>query len=605
MKTRTYLLLMLFAIIVPVACLSILGLSMLLQFEREARLRGIQEVANSTSMLVDSEIAIAEATIRTIANSEDIRLEHFERLHQLLSATRRSPLSWTLIADYEGNGLMNTLVPYGTPLARHSGDWAAKVYDGQQTRVGGFFMGSTTRRGMVSVNVPVPRSAGKKYVVTQIFDPNYFNQLFRRNALPASWIVGICDADGITIARNRNADKFVGQRMRPEIIAASRRQSSGMLRHTTRDGIDVYDTFVRSPYTGWTVGVAVPTAEIESAARLTTWYAALALCAVLGGAVGIAVFFGRRIDKALKKATAAAQALPLGEIMPATRSKLKEADLLLGALHRSSVALSEERAARAGLEREREDLLDSERAARKLAEAQSEAKDNFVSMLSHELRNPLAAISGAVSLIRMPNLPAAKTDKAWEIVTRQLRHMTRMVEDLLHVRRVFSGKVTLENAPVNIGSVLEFCCDSRALAANGNHEWRVATRDAWVMGDRTRLEQVVDNLLVNAIKFSHDGSRITVRNTIDNGSVVIEVLDAGVGIEAEVLPTIFDLLVQGPTTLDRSRGGLGLGLSIARELVQMHGGSIAAHSEGLGKGAVFTVRLPLCEQPADCAEPVA
>jgi signal transduction histidine kinase len=605
MKTRTYLLLMLFAIIVPVACLSILALSMLLQFEREARLRGIQEVANSTSLMVDSEMAIAEASIRTIANSEDIRLDHFERLHQLLSSTRRSPLSWTLIADYEGNGLMNTLLPYGTPLARHSGNWAAKVYDSQQTRVGGYFMGSTTRRGMVSVNVPVARSAGKKYVVTQIFDPNYFNQVFRRNALPASWIVGICDADGITIARNRNADKFVGQHVRPEIFAASRRQSSGMLRHTTRDGFDVYDTFVRSPYTGWTVGVAVPTTEIESAARLTTWYAALALCAVLGGAVGIAVFFGRRIDKALKKATAAAQALPLGEIMPATRSKLKEADLLLGALHRSSVALSAERAARAGLEREREDLLDSERAARKLAEAQSEAKDNFVSMLSHELRNPLAAISGAVSVIRMPNLPAAKTDKAWEIVTRQLRHMTRMVEDLLHVRRVFSGKITLANEPVNIGSVLKFCCDSRALAANGNHEWRVATRDAWVMGDRTRLEQVVDNLLVNAIKFSHEGSRITVRNTIDNGSVVIEVLDAGVGIEAEVLPTIFDLLVQGPTTLDRSRGGLGLGLSIARELVQMHGGSIAAHSEGLGKGAVFTVRLPLCGQPADRAEPVA
>ena len=111
-------------------------------------------MANSTSLLVDSEITIAEASIRTIANSEDIRLDHFERLHQLLSATRRSPLSWTMIADYEGNGLMNTLAPSGTPLARRSGNWAAKVYDSQQTRVGRYFLGTMARRDVVSVNVP-------------------------------------------------------------------------------------------------------------------------------------------------------------------------------------------------------------------------------------------------------------------------------------------------------------------------------------------------------------------------------------------------------------------------------------------------------------------
>jgi signal transduction histidine kinase len=119
-----------------------------------------------------------------------------------------------------------------------------------------------------------------------------------------------------------------------------------------------------------------------------------------------------------------------------------------------------------------------------------------------------------------------------------------------------------------------------------------------VLGDRTRLEQVIDNLLVNAMKFTPEGGRISVRNHVADGAVVIEVADTGVGIAADVLPTIFDSLVQGPTTIDRSQGGLGLGLSIARGLVQMHGGSITAHSEGLGKGSVFTVRLPLCEAGA-------
>jgi signal transduction histidine kinase len=168
-----------------------------------------------------------------------------------------------------------------------------------------------------------------------------------------------------------------------------------------------------------------------------------------------------------------------------------------------------------------------------------------------------------------------------------------MVEDLLDVRRVLSGKVTLSKERVDIGKVLAFCCDSRRMAETRPHDWRVQVEEAWVLGDRTRLEQVVDNLLVNAVKFSPAGGTIIVRNYSEDGMAVIEVADAGVGIAAEVLPTIFDSLVQGPTTIDRSQGGLGLGLSIAKGLVQMHGGSIVAHSEGLGKGSVFTLRLPL------------
>jgi signal transduction histidine kinase len=593
MKTRTYLLLMLVAIIVPAACLSALGLSMLLRFERESRFHAIGEVARSTSMLIDSEIAIAEASINNIANSQDVAADNFERLHRLLSATRKSPLTWTLIADADGNGLMNTLVPYGTPLARKSGSWAANVYDSQQTQVGGYFIGATSKRGVVSVNVPLPRSAGKKYVVTQIFDPNYFNMVFRRNTLPPSWVIGVSDANGISIARSRNADRFIGQRIRPELFDASRRQSSGLLRHATREGIEVYDSFVRSGLTGWTVAIGVPVEEIESASRLTAWSAATALLLVLGGAAGIAVFFGRRIDMPLRKATQAAHALGRGEVIPMTRSNLQEADVLLGELHRTSVALAQESTARMALERERQHLLESERDARKQAEAQSEAKDTFIAMLSHELRNPLAAIASAVAVLRVPRAPQPRVEKAWEIVARQLRQLTRMVEDLLDVRRVQSGKVTLDRERVDIGRLLQFCCDSRSMAEAKRHRWDVQTMEAWVLGDRTRLEQVVDNLLVNAVKFTPEGGRIAVRNSVAGGMVVIEVLDTGVGIDAAVLPRIFDSLVQGPTTIDRSQGGLGLGLSIAKGLAERHGGSIEAHSEGLGKGSSFIVRLPL------------
>jgi signal transduction histidine kinase len=162
-----------------------------------------------------------------------------------------------------------------------------------------------------------------------------------------------------------------------------------------------------------------------------------------------------------------------------------------------------------------------------------------------------------------------------------------------------SGKVTLSAEPVDIGGILRFCCDSRIMADTKKHAWQVQTEVAWVSGDRARLEQVVDNLLVNAMKYAPEGASIAVRNFTDGGMAVIEVADTGVGIAADVLPTIFDSLVQGPTTIDRSQGGLGLGLSIARGLVQLHGGTITAHSDGLGKGSMFTVRLPLSKDATE------
>lgn len=601
MKTRTYLLLMLAAIVIPVAFLSFSALYLLLQSERESRIQRIAEIATSTSLLIDSEIKAAEASIRNIANSQSIRTDDFAELHRLLSATRTSPLSWTLIADYAGSGMMNTLVPYGTPLAVNSGKWAATIYDGQKTSVGGYFLGTMSKRGVVSVNVPVPAPIGKKYVITQIFGPGYFNKIFHKNGLQTGWIIGVFDANGISIARNVNADKLVGSKVYPGLFAASRQHASGLLRHTTRDGVEVYDVFVRSELTNWTVAIGIPVAEVERAARMTTFYAALALLSVLGAAVGIAVFVGRRIDESLRDATSAAQALAHEKAVPVSPSRLKEVNALLAVLHGTGLALAQESAARLALEEEREALLANERTARKQAEAQSEAKDHFISMLSHELRNPLAAISGAISVIRLPALAPPRKEKAWEIVGRQLRHLTHILDDLLDVRRVMSGKVTLQKVPVNVGEILGLCCQSRMMSGSARHAWSVLTQDAWTRGDRTRLEQIFDNLLTNAMKYTPPGGTITVSNTIAGDTVVIEVMDTGAGIEPEVMPFIFDALMQGPTTIDRAQGGLGLGLSIAKGLVQLHDGTISAHSQGLGTGSVFRVCLPLAE--ADAAAP--
>jgi signal transduction histidine kinase len=604
MKARTYLVLMTTAILVPVVLLASAGLSRLLQSERESRIRSVQETGRVGALTIDREIAVAEASLRGIVNSEALRRGDFAQLHREASAMdRTTPWSWTLLSDYSGKPLFDTLVPWGEPLPDYSGHWVGQVYEAHKTRVSGYFVGLVAIRPSISVDVPVPRALGKRYVVSRIFDAGYFARVFADQAISPGWVITIFDANGISIARNRNAEELVGKPVRPELYSISRRQPNGLLRHTTHDGVDVYSVYTRAPLSGWTLAMGVPAAEIEGPARAATVVAALALLGVMGLAIGIAVFLAKRLSVSLNQARMAALALA-GGTLPAAETaptKVAEVDMLLDGLRHTSAELARERTARQRLQDERESLLRSEQDARRQAEAQSNAKDVFLAMLSHELRNPLAAIAGAVQVLDLPGVKPELAAHARAIGRRQVRHLTSIVDDLLDVRRILSGKVSLRRERVDAGALLRQCCETRKLADAAVHTWDVQTDALWMDADPTRLEQIFDNLLHNAIKYTPPGGAITVRARGAGMEAVIEVSDTGVGIDAGTLPMIFDALVQGPTAIDRAQGGLGLGLALVRELTALHGGSVGAHSEGPGQGSRFTLRLPLAEAPAAAA----
>jgi signal transduction histidine kinase len=606
MKTRTYLFLMAAAILIPVALAFWIGVSMLLDWERESRIHRVQETARATALLVDRELAGKESLLRVIAHSEALREENHARLYNLAARLNGSdPLSWTTLVDDRGRVLFNTLRPYGAELPGSGLGYVGQVLAAGQTRVSGNFIGATSKRPVVSVDVPSPAGQGRRYVVSQIFDARYFDRVFAGSALDPNWLVGIFDRDGITIARNRGAN-MAGKPMHPEMRAAARHAGSGVLRHTTHEGTEVYGIYTRSAVSGWTVVVGVPVADIESAARTAATYAALALVVLMGFAVLIAVFFGNKLTAALQQAGSVANSLARGAIARPRLTKVDEVDALLDGLHYTSQALSRESAARQALQHEREQLLVSEQRARRLAEAQSRAKDGFLAMLGHELRNPLAAISGAMSVLDMPNVKPELAANAREISRRQMRHLTRIVDDLLDVQRILSGKIVLQRTAVDLGEVLRACVEAKRLVDAGNHHWEATLEAAWVDGDRTRLEQIVDNLLHNAIKYTPAGGHIRVSCRPDGQEVVVEVADTGVGLAPELLPAIFDVLVQGPTSIDRAQGGLGLGLALVKELTALHGGKVSVHSAGQGQGCVFTVVLPLRQAGApDKATPLA
>jgi PAS domain S-box-containing protein len=226
----------------------------------------------------------------------------------------------------------------------------------------------------------------------------------------------------------------------------------------------------------------------------------------------------------------------------------------------------------------------------------------FLAMLGHELRNPLAPISNALALMRREKLESRTLRLAHETIARQLKQMVRLVDDLLDIGRITSGKIRLEAKPVDLKEVVAEAVEATAPGAEDkSQELKIELDEAplWVTGDRARLIQVLSNLLSNAIKFTPSRGHLRVRASRDGGRAVLAVRDDGPGIASRDIARIFNLFEQGEQDIARLQGGLGLGLSLVQQLVSLHGGDVAAFSRGVpGEGSEFVVRLPLAAPPA-------
>jgi PAS domain S-box-containing protein len=265
----------------------------------------------------------------------------------------------------------------------------------------------------------------------------------------------------------------------------------------------------------------------------------------------------------------------------------------------ADLALAQELAHRAAV------ALENAHLYRELREA-DRRKDEFLATLAHELRNPLATVRNALYVLQLPGADAASAARAREMMGRQVEQLVRLVDDLLDVSRVMHGRVALRRERVDLATVLTRAVETARSAIDAaGHELTVAlpAEPVWVDADVVRLTQVVGNLLHNAAKYTERGGRIALGAGREGDEAVIRVRDTGIGIRPDMLSRIFDLFVQTDRAADRSQGGLGIGLTLVRRLVEMHGGSVRAHSDGPGTGSEFVVRLPA--RPAASVEPSA
>jgi PAS domain S-box-containing protein len=244
------------------------------------------------------------------------------------------------------------------------------------------------------------------------------------------------------------------------------------------------------------------------------------------------------------------------------------------------------------------DITERKRMVEELRQV-AQRKDAFLAMLAHELRNPLAPIRNALQIMRLARHDSTTVEEARDIMERQVHNLVRLIDDLMDVSRISRGKIELKQERIDLSTILQSAIEiSRVQIEAARHELTVASppEAIWVHADQTRLGQVVANLLNNAAKYTEPGGHIWLSAERDSGNAIIRVRDTGIGIPSEMLPHIFDIYVQVSSSLDRSQGGLGLGLTVVKQLVELHNGTIEAYSAGPHQGSEFVVRLPLATE---------
>ena len=313
----------------------------------------------------------------------------------------------------------------------------------------------------------------------------------------------------------------------------------------------------------------------------------------------LAAAFGRRFIVALQSASTAALSLGHGKVPIATGTSILEVDALNQSLATAGELLEAERVARLAAERERERLLEVERQAHDTVQKESRAKDHFLAMLGHELRNPLAAISGAVSVLTRGNKSTLDVDRYLGIIHRQNRHLVHIVDDLLDMSRLIAGKIVLDQHPVDLAECVQNCVDGlKAAQRLGSHTINVVSEPVWINADPVRIEQVIINLIGNALKFSAAGTIIAVNLHQADGNAVMRIQDQGTGITPELMAHVFEAFVQGPPPDNLSPTGMGIGLALVRQLVALHGGTVSVASAGVDQGSTFTCHFPTVAAPA-------
>jgi signal transduction histidine kinase/ActR/RegA family two-component response regulator len=590
-----------FGVIAPLLIVLVAGGIVLSRYEREAFVREAIGRTRAAMSAIDTELGGSIAALKALAASKNLEDGDIRSFHEEAHRVLATQPQWRNIglATVQREQLMDAIRPYGEQAPFGSDEAFDTVIHNKTAAISSLSAGTAVANLSIRVRVPVIFNGEVRYVLSAPMDTQRFDALLRAQQLPEGWVIGLADRNQKFIARRPPVP--AGTSISPDFKAAIARSSTGWFTGHTLEAMDSYTSYVSSDLTGWVLGIAMPASVIEAGVRRALWISGVGALAALAIAIVLAWLIARRIARPIINLADAA-----GRELNATTpraQRIEEIARLQDALHAAGSAVQERQrqleAEQAALRRQTE-LLEQRTA---LAEAliqerkvDDRRKDEFLATLAHELRNPLAPIVSALQILDVAAHDPAATGKAREILDRQVAQMKRLIDDLMDISRISQGKLELQREEIELKSVVEEVIDVwRPVVDRMDHDLQVSLPPQPVMldGDPVRLTQLLTNLLGNACKFTPPGGKIRIDAMREDADLVVTISDNGSGIAPELLPRLFDLFTQGDRSLERSTGGLGIGLALVKRLAQMHGGSVEARSEGPGKGAQFIVRLPI------------
>jgi signal transduction histidine kinase/CheY-like chemotaxis protein len=571
------------SIVAPLGLLSAVSLQRAWRRQRANIDRQNIATARAISVAIDTEVETTTAALEVfgVLHALDVPdLAAFDSLARRL-IVRQYDWSSIILAD-SANRVLAAFPDGGADVSNSpAAGWAHTVITTDKPLVSNLFTLADVPGNFVMIAVPIARDGHAKLALGARVRSDSLSAILRAQQAGPSVIVALVDPTNRIVARTTQENGYVGTRVTQAFIDAAAGKSEGTYEGVTREGVPNYAAFSRSQH-GLVVAIAIPREEVDGPVRRLLWILAGVWVVILAVGAGVGLLFGQVVVRAMRSASRAAMALARGEPVAPAGSRIYEIDDLATGLREAAMTLE-------ARNRERDEA--------------SRLKDEFLMTISHELRTPLTAIYGWSRMLSTNQLREGQRDRALLAIERNAKALGQLVNDLLDVSRVVSGKLRLDVQAVALPEVVAAAIDAirpAAIAKNITVATAVAPGEMAVSGDAGRLQQVVWNLLSNAVRFTPPGGRIDVEiaRTID--SVSIAVRDTGSGIAADFLPHVFERFRQGGAGTTRTHGGLGLGLAIVRHLAELHGGTVRAENNAPPPGATFWVALPArAHAPAD------
>ena len=539
-------------------------------------------LARAVSSAVDGEVQSSLNALTVLTT-----LEQFGDVALRLARTQEH---WhaVLLADGHGREILNVSGARASAASGQVKDWARTVLATRQPYISDLIHEGEPGRFFYLVAIPVIRDGTADFALGAMISTQRLSDVLQRQSVPDGAVLTLIDRNRRVMARTLDEDRLIGTLPAPDFVNESRRTTDGFWNSRFLDGEGAYAALKTSSTTGWTVGFGLPFEVIKGPRRHNiNVLIIVGLCLLAVGAWSV-LLLARGVVPPLHRASGAAALLARGEPLPPLRSRIAEVAQLFEGLRGAEVTLRARRA-------ERDAALQSEQTARREAEEANRLKDEFLMAVSHELRTPLTAIRGWARMLHTGEIADGQRARAVETIERNAHLLAQLVDDLLDVSQGEAGKLRLDLRRIALDEVAHAALDTiRPAAVAKALLLTVDVHDHCdVLGDPDRLQQVIWNVLANAVKFTPSGGTVSLAMVRRGVVVDLTVTDSGPGIDAEFLPFAFDPFRQASGGRVRVNRGVGLGLAIVRQLTELHGGTVVAFNNSPGAGATVRLSFPI------------